>query len=141
DWKGWTGRKGREGKIVPPHSPFLPIPPEKLSLQRQQERLLECFDNPAQESDSIRAVDQSMVVRERQREHKPWYELARLLVVHRFHACARDPENRHFWRIDYRREKRATDAAEIRDAEATALHLVERDLAVAGLLGQLRQLH
>ena len=34
----------------------------------------------------------------------------------------------------------AADAAQIRDAETAALHLVERDLAGARLLGELREL-
>ena len=51
------------------------------------------------------------------------------------------PRIADFRRVDDRRERRAADAAKIRDAEAAALHLLERQLPVACFLGQLRQLH
>src|SRR5436190_1321296 len=83
-------------------------------------------------------------VRDRRREtrqHEARPELATLLVVDRLHPRARDAEDRDFRRVDDRREVGAADAAEVGDAEAAALHLLERDLAVARLLGELLQLH
>src|ERR1700722_2202485 len=42
-----------------------------LSLNGQQERLLECFRDPAQETRGIGAVNQSMIVGERERQDQP----------------------------------------------------------------------
>src|SRR5207245_7033259 len=63
-----------------------------------------------------------------------------VLLVDRLHSRARDAENRDFGRVDDRRERRAADAAQIRDAERAALPLLERQFAAARLLGELRQL-
>ena len=75
---------------------------------------------PAQKHDEARslgAVDDSMIVGQRQRQHQPRHE--RALVEHRLLAGARYAEDRHFGRIDDRREGRAADAAEARDGEAS----------------------
>ena len=45
------------------------------SLERQQERLLERFDDPAQEADAVGAVDHPVIVGQRQRQHEPRREL------------------------------------------------------------------
>ena len=71
----------------------------------------------------------AVVVGQRQRQHAAAARTGRLLVVDRLHPRARDAEDRDFRRVDDRREVGAADAAEIRDAEAAALHLLERDLA------------
>src|SRR5258708_34448458 len=42
-----------------------------LSLHRQKKRLLECFRDPAQEAGGVGAVDESMVVGERERKDEP----------------------------------------------------------------------
>src|SRR5712691_2125871 len=104
------------------------------SLQRQQERLLEGLDDPPQEADAVGAVDRTVIVRERQRQHQARHELA--VPVHRFHARSRDAENRQFGRVHDRREVRAADASQIRNTEAAALHFLERDLAVARFRGE-----
>ena len=62
-----------------------------------------------------RAVDDAVVVGERQRDHQPRHELA--AVPDRLHRRARDAEDRDLGRVDDRREARAADAAERRDRE------------------------
>ena len=47
----------------------LPDAARTSSLQRQQERLLERLDDPAQEADAVRAVDDAVIVGERERQH------------------------------------------------------------------------
>ena len=103
--------------------------------------LLDRFADPAQEADAVGAVDHPVIVGQRQRQHEARREAAGRLVVDRLHPRARDAEDRDFRRVDDRREVGAADAAEVGDAEAAALHFLERDLAAARLLRQLRELH
>src|SRR5258706_13098474 len=49
--------------------------PSSLSLYRKQERLLKRFRNPPQEARRVGAVNQPMIVRQRQRQHLPRLEL------------------------------------------------------------------
>ena len=51
------------------------------------ERLLECLHDPAQEPDAVGAVDDAVVVRERQRQHEARHELPGLRCRNRFGAC------------------------------------------------------
>ena len=68
-----------------------------------------------------RAVDDAMVIRERQRQHQARHELP--CLPHRLHRRLRHTEDGHLGRIDDGREQRAADAAQARDGEARALHV------------------
>src|SRR5690625_2200195 len=84
------------------------------------------------------AVDDAMVVRQRQRQHQPRHELA--AVPDRLHAVARDAQDGHFRRIDDGRELGAADAAQRRNGNAAAGHVGRTELLVAGLDRNLAQL-
>src|SRR5690606_1844802 len=64
------------------------------------------------------AVDDAVVVAQRQRQDEPRREL--LAVPHRLRRRLRYAEDRDFRRIDDRRERGAADAAERADREAAA---------------------
>src|SRR5258708_7865707 len=86
-----------------------------LSLNGQQEWLLEGFRDPAQETRGVGAIDQPVIVRERERQNQ-----ARLKFVVDplgLHPRTRQPENRHFGMIHDRRKSRATDSAKVCDRE------------------------
>src|SRR5580692_9604269 len=85
-----------------------------------------------------RAIDHAMVVRQRQRQDQPWREF--LAVPDRLGCRLGDAEDRHFRRIDDRREAGATDTAERGDREAATGHLGWTELLVARLLRNLAQL-
>ncbi len=76
-----------------------------------------------------------MVVGQRQRQHQA--RLEGLAVPYRLHGRLGHTEDRHFRRVDDRREAGAADVAETGDGEAGALHGIGRELLVAGLVGQL----
>src|SRR5262249_7337553 len=103
--------------------------------QRKDKRLFERLSAPAQESGRTRAGDDAMVVRQGQRQHQPRLELR--AVPRGLVAAARDAEDRDFGPVDDRAEPHAADAAEVRDRDDAARHLVERELAGARLLGDL----
>src|SRR6185295_10114570 len=114
------------------------MPPDwNETLQRQYEWLLERLGDPAQEARAVGAVDYAMIVRQRQRQHQS--RLEAVAVVDRLGAASGNAEDRHFGPVDDRRERRAADAAEIGDREPATLHVVERELAGARLLGRLRE--
>src|SRR5215471_17506770 len=46
------------------------------SLDGKQERLLKCLGNPAQEASRIGAINQPMVIGQRERQNQPRFELA-----------------------------------------------------------------
>ena len=85
-----------------------------------------------------RAVDDAVVVGERQRDHQPRHELAP--VPDRLHRRARDAEDRDLGRVDDRREARAAEAAEGGDRERPARHVRRAELALARLARQLGEL-
>ena len=58
----------------------------------KQKRLLQRFDDPAEEADAVGAVHDPVVVGQRQRQHEARHELRAL--IHRLDACARDAEDR-----------------------------------------------
>src|SRR3982074_3902247 len=71
-----------------------------LSLNGQQEWLLESFRNPAQETRGVGAIDQPVIVRERERQNQ-----ARLKFVvdpFRLHPRTRKAEDRNFGMIHNR---------------------------------------
>src|SRR5689334_5259374 len=82
------------------------------------------------------AVDDAVVVRERQRQHLPRRELA--AVPHGPGRRLRDAEDRDLGRVDDRSERGAADAAERRDRERAALHVGGSELAFARLRRELR---
>src|SRR5512141_1547218 len=94
------------------------VPDTCLSLDREQEWLLECLGDPAQESRGVRAINEPVIVRERHRQ-----DLARLkFIVHpdRLDAGTRKPQDRDFRMIHNWREAGAADSAEIGDGESSA---------------------
>src|SRR5690606_33637579 len=84
------------------------------------------------EARAFGAVDDAVVVGQRQRQHLARDEL--LAVPQRFHGQLGQTQDGHFRRVDQRREVGATDAAEAGDREGAALHVGRAELAVARLL-------
>src|SRR5256885_11884757 len=84
------------------------------------------------------AVDDAVVVGERERQHQPWSECA--VPVDRPHLRSRYAENRHLRCVDDGRERGATDSAEARDAEGTAAHAVGFEFFFASGSGNFSQL-
>src|SRR5256885_13536810 len=108
-----------------------------LSLNGQQEWLLEGFRNPAQETRGVGAIDQPVIVRERE-----WQNQARLKFVVdplRFHPGTRQSENRDFGMIHDRRKSGAADSTKVSDCKGTAAHFFGRELLVLCLPGKLRK--
>src|SRR5712691_10737498 len=106
-----------------------------LSLNGEQEWLFEGFRNPAQETRGVGAIDQPVIVRERERQNP-----ARLKFVVDplgLHPRTRESENRNFGMVYDRRKSRATDSAEIGDRERAARHFVWSQLLVTCFLGKL----
>src|SRR5713101_2744874 len=93
-------------------------PRSQLSLNGKQERLLERLRNPAQKTGSVRAVNQAMVVGERERQDQPRLELSS--NPFRLHARTREPKNGDLGMIHDGRKRRASDAAEVGDGEGAA---------------------
>src|SRR5882757_11238021 len=99
-----------------------------LSLNGQQEWLLESFRNPAQETRGVGAIDQPVIVRERERQNQ-----ARLKFVvdpFRLHPRTRKAEDRNFGMIHNRREPGATDPAQVRNRECSTRHFFRSELLV-----------
>jgi hypothetical protein len=86
----------------------------------------------------VGAVDDAMIVRQRQRQLEARRPLA--VAPDRLVLRARQAEDGDLGPAHDRREADAADAAQVADREAAARHVVERDLAVARLLGDLRHL-
>src|SRR5512138_3882440 len=100
------------------------------NVRRSQQRPPEVREHAREIRDEprrLRAVDDAVIVRERQRQHQPRRE--RLSVPYRLHRAARHAEDRDLRRIDDRRESRAPYAAERADREAPALHVGGAELA------------
>src|SRR5690625_1966792 len=110
------------------------------AFEGEQERFLHRLADPAQEARGGSAVDEPVVVGEGERQHEPRLEFTGFPVVHLLHGASGNTEDRDLWRAHYRREAGTADAAQVADAEVATLHLVRRELAVAGLLGQLLKL-
>src|SRR5712692_5332678 len=84
------------------------------------------------------AVDHAVVVRQRERQHEARREL---LAVPRWpDRRARDTEDRHFRRVDDRREGAAADAAEAGNGERAALHVAGPEPLVARQLRDIGEL-
>ena len=79
------------------------------------------FSKIGGEARGVRAVDNPMIVRQRQGQHEARQECAAL--VYGLQGGTRHAEDRHLRRIDDRRERRAANAAEARNGECAALHL------------------
>src|SRR5712691_5404923 len=84
------------------------------------------------------AVDDAVVVGERQREHQPGNEST--VLVHRPHLRSRHAEDRDFGRVDDGRERRAADAAEAGNAESATAHAVWLEFLLPREFRDLRQL-
>src|SRR5271156_910797 len=103
------------------------------SLNRQQERLLEGFRDPAQEAGGVCAVDQPVVVGQRHRQHKAWFELP--VQPHRLHAEARKTKDGNLRIVHDRRESSAANSAEVGDGEGAAFHFSEREFLIFRFAG------
>src|SRR4029077_12059179 len=103
-----------------------------LSLHRQKKRLLECFRDPAQEAGGVRAVDEAMVVGERERQNEPRLEFS--IDPFRLGARTRESKNRHFRMVDDGRKAYAANPTQIGDGEGTAFHLGRRDFLLPRFL-------
>src|SRR6266567_6764271 len=103
-----------------------------LSLHRQKKRLLECFGDPAQEAGGVRAVDEAMVVGERERQNEPRLEFS--IDPFRLGARTRESKNRHFRMVDDGRKAYAANPTQIGDGESAAFHLCRRDLLLPRFL-------
>src|SRR6266436_7802002 len=90
-------------------------PHSQLPLNGKQKRLFECLRHPAQKTGGVRAVNQAMVVGERERQDQPRLELSS--NPFRLHARTREPENGNLGMIHDRCERCAPDAAEVRNGE------------------------
>src|SRR6266852_437987 len=84
------------------------------------------------------AVDDTVIVGERQRQHQPRNE--RAIPVDRPHLRSRHAENRDLRCVDDRRERRSADTAKARDAEGAAAHAVWLEFFLARGLGDFSQL-
>src|SRR5215472_13805083 len=84
-----------------------------LAFEWHQERLLHRFGHPAQETGGICAIDQPVVIRERQGQHQPGLEL--LFNISRLETRSRHSENRHLGPVHDGRERCPADAAQVRD--------------------------
>src|SRR5260370_2991140 len=103
-----------------------------LSLHRQKKRLLECFRDPAQEAGGVGAVDEAMVVGERERQNEPRLELS--IDPFRLGARTRESQNRHFRMVGDGPKAYAADPTQIGDGEGAAFHLWRRDLLLPRFL-------
>src|SRR6266481_3038296 len=82
-----------------------------LSLNGEQERLFEGFRDPAQETRGVGAIDQPVIVRERERQNQARFEF--VVDPLGLHPGTRESENRNFGMIHDGRKSGATDSAEI----------------------------
>src|SRR5437899_2368324 len=101
----------------------------KLQLHHQPRRILQNLLHPHQKRHRLAAVDEAVVVAEREIHHRTNIDFAGdryrslLNLVHAEDAGLRRIENR-------RRHQRAVDAA-VRDGKGAALHLFDLERAVA----------
>src|SRR5258706_5587752 len=108
-----------------------------LSLNGEQEWLLESFRNPAQETRGVGAINQPVIVRERERQNQAWLKF--VVDPLGFHPRTREAEDRNFGMIHDWRKSSAADPAEIRDRERAARHLIRSQFLVLRLFGELRE--
>src|SRR5271168_2313592 len=92
-----------------------------LSLHTQQERLLERFRHPAQKTRRVRAINQAMIIGERERQNQPRLELS--ANPFRLHARTRKPKNGNLGMVHNRSKRGTSDAAKVRDGEGAAFHV------------------
>src|ERR1700680_503912 len=106
-----------------------------LEVDHEPRRILDDFLDPHQEGDRLAAVDDAVVVGQREVHHRPRHDLA--LARHRPLLDAMHAEDARLRRVeDRRRHQRAVDAA-VRDGEGAALQLLDGELALARLLAEL----
>ena len=103
-------------------------------IQQQPLRILQALLDAHQEGHRVLAVDDAVVVAERQVHHRPDHDLA--VAHHRALLDAVHAEDARLRRVeDRRRHQRAVDAA-VGDGERAALHVLDAELAVAGALAE-----
>ena len=118
--------------------PSRPSAPEGLQIQHQPGRILDDLLDAHQEGDRLAAVDDAVIVGEREIHHRPRLDLAAhhhrpfLDLVHAEDAGLRRVEDR-------RRHQRAVDAA-IGDGEGAALHLLDLERALTRAAAQIGDL-
>src|SRR5580658_6178920 len=110
------------------------------SLNRQQERLLKRFRDPAQKARGVGSVDQPVIVRERQRKNQARLEFTSIAYPLGLHPRTRQAENRNLWIVHDRRKSGTADSSQIGDGKCAAFHFIGRELALTSLLRQLRHL-
>ena len=111
------------------------------SVKRQDERLLDRLARPSAGSGSPSAPSMTRWSYESDSGSISRGSNSPVLVVQTGSIAPREmPRIATSGALTIGRERRAADAAQVRDAEAAALHLVERDLARARFLRQLREL-
>src|SRR5262249_52757453 len=101
-------------------------------------KILQHGDQLAYKAHRVRAVHYAMIVGQSERQDRPRLDLS--IFDRSLQGRASDAEDRDLRLVDDRREVSAADAALVRDREAPALELVERDLALARALDQRVQL-
>src|SRR6266576_4917811 len=97
-----------------------------LSLNGEQEWLLEGFRNPAQETRGIGAIDHPVIVRERQRQNQARLEF--VVDPLGLHPRTREAEDGYLGMIHDGRESSAANSAKIRDRERSARHFFRSQL-------------
>src|SRR5205823_14492664 len=104
-------------------------------FQREHEWLLKGLGQPAQKTRRVGAINDAVVVGERKRQHQPRLKMSRdswrIRIFggnrrrrgrpkNRFVLCAGEPQDRDLRSVDDRREKRSTNATQIRNGENSA---------------------
>src|SRR5687767_8137656 len=109
-----------------------------LNFEKESAGVLDAILDADEELNRLAAIDQAVVVAERQVHHGANHDLAvpgDRALLNGVHS-----EDARLGRVqDGGRHQRAKDAA-IRDGERAALELVERELVVSGLLTELGNL-
>src|ERR1041385_4777971 len=101
-------------------------------------KILQHADQLADEAHRVRAVHHAVIVGQSERQDRTPPDLS--IFDRRLQGRAADAEDRDLRLVDDRREVAAADAALVRDRKASALELIERDLALARALDELVQL-
>src|ERR1700720_1539588 len=94
-------------------SDFSDIAATQLPLHGKQERLLKRLRHPSQKTRSVRAINQAMIVGERERQDQPRLELPSNPL--RFHPRTRKSKNGNLGMIHDWCKSSATDAAQVGD--------------------------
>mmetsp|Transcript_11760 Transcript_11760/g.24365 ORF Transcript_11760/g.24365 Transcript_11760/m.24365 type:complete len:306 (-) Transcript_11760:383-1300(-) len=107
------------------------------ALQEQAARVLDLVAHSGQECHSLTPVNEAVVIGQREVHDWPRDDVA-ALGHHRAHLGCVHAEDGALWRVDDGRAQHAAKDAAIADGEGPAAHVVERQLLLLGLLGELR---